>query len=314
MAVQASDLFMRVMFDPTNTGRNTALGLNSAAVSNVSIWGAAFGQTGRNTGEASSIGSARRQASDWNVAFGADMRLHPTTTVGVAVAGGQATASLAGGLGSAKADVLQLGAYSLSRFGALSLNLAGSFATLDVETNRTVPLLSKDSVKSHYRATAFSGRAEVAYAAFSLSGITFSPFAAFQATSSRTPGFVEKVNGTVTPFSVVASGSDNVTARTEAGLRIDLITMSPGSQVNVYVRTAWAHYVSNDASFSGSLAGLPGSAYKVTGARAANDSALLGLGADVKLSQGLTLGGTFNTEISQRQQSYSGSAKLNVAF
>jgi fibronectin-binding autotransporter adhesin len=314
MGLQASDQFLRVMFDPTNTGRNSAFGLGVTGGSGMNAWGAAFGQTGRNAGEVSNIGSSSRTASDWNLAFGADIRVSPNTVVGVAAAGGQATASLAGGLGAAKADIFQFGAYSQSRFGALSINLAGSFATLDIETNRAIPALGAASVKGSYRAHAWSGRAEANYATFTLSGITLSPYAAIQGTRTRTPSFVEKVHGGVAPFSVVATGTGNGTVRTEAGLRFDLITMGPGSQMNVYARTAWAHYLSNDSSFSGSLAGLPGSGFKVTGARAASNSALLGLGADMKLGQSMTLGGTVNTEISPRQQSYSSSVKLNVAF
>ena len=305
MGLQASDQFLRVMFDPTNTGRNSAFGLGATGGSGMNVWGAAFGQTGRNAGEVSNIGSSSRTASDWNLAFGTDIRVSPNTVVGVAAAGG---------LGAAKADIFQFGASSQSRFGALSINLAGSFATLDIETNRAIPALGAASVKASYRAHAWSGRAEATYATFTLSGITLSPYAAIQGTRTRTPSFVEKVHGGVAPFSVVATGTGNGTVRTEAGLRFDLITMGPGSQMNVYARTAWAHYLSNDASFSGSLAGLPGSGFKVTGARAASNSALLGLGADMKLRQSMALGGTVNTEISTRQQSYSSSVKLNVAF
>jgi autotransporter-associated beta strand protein len=314
MGLQASDQFLRVMFDPTNTGRNSAFGLGATGGSGINVWGAAFGQTGRNAGEVSNIGSSSRTASDWNLAFGADIRVSPDTILGIAAAGGQATASLAGGLGSAKADIFQFGAYSQSRFGALSINLASSFAALDIETNRAIPALGATSIKGSYRAHAWSGRAEATYATFTLSGITLSPYAAIQGTSTRTPSFVEKVNGGVAPFSVVATGTGNGTVRTEAGLRFDLNTMGPSSQMNVYARTAWAHYLSNDSSFSGAFAGLPGSGFKVTGARTASNSALLGLGADMKLGQSMTLGGTFNTEISPRQQSYSSSVKLNVDF
>jgi autotransporter-associated beta strand protein len=314
LGLQASDQFMRVMLDRTNTGRSGGLRPGQPAGYDINVWGAAFGQTGRMPGEAATIGSSRRNASDWNIAFGADMRVHPTTIVGIAAAGGQGTATVTGGLGAAKADIFQFGAYSMSRFGALSINLAGSFATLDVETDRTIPVLGAASVKGSYRAHAWSGRAEAAYGTFTLSGITLSPYAAIQGTSTRSPSFVEKVNGGVAPFSVVATGTGNGTVRTEAGLHFDLITMGPSSQMNVYARAAWAHYLSNGSSFTGLLAGLPGSGFKVTGARAASNSALIGLGADVKLGQSMTLGGTFNTEISPRQQSYSGSVKLNVAF
>jgi autotransporter-associated beta strand protein len=99
LGLQASDQFMRVMLDRTNTGRSGGLRPGQPAGYDINVWGAAFGQTGRMPGEAATIGSSRRNASDWNIAFGADMRVHPTTIVGIAAAGGQGTATVTGGAG-----------------------------------------------------------------------------------------------------------------------------------------------------------------------------------------------------------------------
>jgi uncharacterized protein with beta-barrel porin domain len=175
LGLQASDQFMRVMLDQTNTGRsngppgpgkNVGLRPSLPAGDDVNVWGAAFGQTGRMPGEAATIGSSRRNASDWNIAFGADMRVHPTTIVGIAAAGGQGTATVTGGLGSAKADIFQFGAYSMSRFGALSINLAGSFATLDIETGSggittDFPIQTNRVERNRLRGTIGNGDAEI---------------------------------------------------------------------------------------------------------------------------------------------------------
>ncbi len=261
------------------------------------------------------IGSSRRSASDWHMAFGADVAVHPTTIIGVAASGGQATASLANRLGSAKADVFQFGLNSMSRFGAFSLNLAGSWSILDVDTERAVPALGAGSVKASYRTQVWSGRAEAAYAAWRITeSFTISPFAALQASSARNPGFVEKVNGGIAAHSLAVNGQGNGQARGELGIRLDFASLGPNDAVKIYARAAWAHYFSDDAKVSASLTGLAGSAFTVTGARPTKNSALLGLGADVNLGGGLTFGASINSELAGRQSSIGGSAKLRMAF
>ncbi|MBN8533367.1 MAG: autotransporter domain-containing protein [Rhizobiales bacterium] len=314
IGVQASDQFMRVMLDPTNIGRNGGLAAGAMSQGKINIWGAAFSQTGRNSGEPGTIGSSRRSVSDWNMAFGADMRVHDSTILGLAVAGGQATSSTANNLGTAKANVFQVGLSSMSRFGNVSVNLAGSYSLIDADTDRVVPTLSGSNIKASYQAHVWSGRAEAAYTALRVANISVSPFVAVQAQGVRTPGFVEKVNGGVAAFSVAASGNTNATVRSELGFRIDLASFGANDQVSLFARAAWAHYFTRDSAFSGSLSGLAGSAYTVRGARPANDSALLGLGADVKIGPSMTFGGTLNSELSARQRTFGGSAKFRMAF
>lgn len=307
---KSSDQFLRVLFDPTNIGRNAQIGLGSG----VSVWGAAYAQTGRTNGE-SDVGSARRSVSDWNMAFGADVAVHPTTILGVAVSGGQATASLADRLGNAKANVFQVGVSSMSRFGAFSLNLAGSWSILDVDTDRTVPTLGGGAALANYQTQVWSGRAETAYAAWSLSdSFTISPFAALQASSAHSPGFVERVNGSVAAYSLAVNGKRNSQVRSELGIRLDVGSLGPSGMVKIYTRAAWAYYLANGAAVSASLAGLPGSTFKVTGARPAPSSALLGFGADVNLGSGLTFGAAINGELAGRQNSIGASAKFRKAF
>jgi outer membrane autotransporter protein len=90
--------------------------------------------------------------------------------------------------------------------------------------------------------------------------------------------------------------------------------MLGGSEINLYARASWAHYFSRDARFSGSLVGLAGSAFTVEGARPPRDAALLAIGSDMKLGTSIFIGGQFDTEQSATSRTYSGSAKLRVAF
>ncbi len=82
----------------------------------------------------------------------------------------------------------------------------------------------------------------------------------------------------------------------------------------IYASAAWAHYFVNETSVSAALTGLAGSSFTVEGAELARDSALLGLGATISLSPGMTLGAELNSEISARRASFGGSAKLKLSF
>ncbi|WP_436098031.1 autotransporter outer membrane beta-barrel domain-containing protein [Bosea sp. LjRoot237] len=126
MANAASDQFLRVMLDPTATGRHGdagAAGPGTAAFSGLvrkganrpagpsrldlpfySVWGSAYGSHGRTDGSAY-IGSARRTIDAAHLATGIDVRLLPGTVAGVAVSGGKAQASLPGVLGKVDAEV-----------------------------------------------------------------------------------------------------------------------------------------------------------------------------------------------------------------
>ncbi len=159
------------------------------------IWSAAYGDAGRTNGD-SAAGSSRQSASDWNLAFGVDTPLSNQTTVGFAVSASKAQTSLDGALGSADADVVQVGVYGTSALDRFSFGFAGSFTHLNVETSRGVPVLNAAQLEADYQANGWSGRIEGAYEAFNPThGFALSPFAALQGHVADTPDFVETLNG-----------------------------------------------------------------------------------------------------------------------
>jgi autotransporter-associated beta strand protein len=351
MGVKASDQFMRVMLDPFALGRDASLmntaggGFGEAAFASnrgagkepgetirsgsgleafiaqaplqarrFAVWGAAFGQTARGDGDAITVGTSRLSASDGHLAIGADMGIAPGIIAGVAFAGGQGDARLANGMGSAKADIYQAGLYALGRFGALSVGVTGSYGSLQVETNRSIPVLGLGAVKADYRAESWSGRAEAAYALGRLSGFGLSPTAALQAQSVRTPAFVEINGGTGLSAGVISRATTNATVRSELGLKLDYAALVGGADVNIYISAAWGHYYARDAKFAGSLVGLAGSAFTVEGVRPSRDVALIAAGADMKIGSTMHVGARFDTEQGSGNRSYAGSAKLRMAF
>lgn len=332
MAFSAADQFLRAMLDPFAAGRGmTGQAQGAATFSGLAthkggaghdaarppapaytVWGAAFGASGRTNGSAWA-GSARRDLDDAHLAVGADLRIAPGTVVGFALSGGSANASLAGGLGKANADVFQAGLYGTTRLGPLNLAAAFGYGQLDTEVKRSVPLLGS-SLSSSYTTTAWSGRLQASAALADWGGFTISPLAALQAVQARSPARVETNWAGVDPSALVLGKRSDVASRSELGVQLDYASMLGGRVLAGYLRAAWAHYYQRDVSLSASLTGLAGSGFVIDGAKMPRNSALLAAGLDVRLSPSVTIGAHLDGELADSARRIGGQARLRVSF
>src|SRR4029077_10562472 len=82
-----------------------------------SAWGGAYGGGTRSSGDRAVLGSHDLTASTAGFAGGLDYRVTPDTVVGVALAGGGTSWSLANGLGGGKSDAFQARVYGVRRVG-----------------------------------------------------------------------------------------------------------------------------------------------------------------------------------------------------
>ena len=106
----------------------------------------------------------------------------------------------------------------------------------------------------------------------------------------------------------------DMTSRSELGLQLDAKLIAGATPVTGFVRAAWAHYYQRDAELAASLNGLPGASFTATGARLDRNAALLAAGADIKLSQSVSLGMRVDSELSARTRRVGGTAQLRVSF
>jgi len=334
MANSAAGQFLHTMLDATGAGRLAGASGGPAGAAGFtadlpsrqdgpgrarfdparfSLWGATFGSTGRTDGDAVA-GSASRNLSDAYVAVGADVRLGSNTVAGLAVAGGQSQASLSGGLGKAKADVLQAGLYGRTTLGAVNLAAALGYGRLDTETHRAIPALGRTGVTASYATQAWSGRIEASLPVMSRSGVTLSPLAAFQAVMASSPGAVERdATGAGAGMLTLARRSD-ITSRSELGLQLDANLIAGAAPVTGFVRASWAHYYQRDAELTSSINGLAGATFNVTGARPGRNTALFSAGADIKLSSSVSMGMRVDTEFAENTHRFGGKAQLKVSF
>lgn len=332
MAFSAADQFLRAMLDPFAAGRGVSGQPAGAAAfsaltpkgalapdvsqplqaSRYSVWGAAFGGSGRADGSAR-IGSARRDLDDAHLAVGADLQITPGTIAGFALSGGSAKASLAGGLGKAEADVFQAGLYGATRLGPLNLAAALGYGVLDTEVKRSVPLLGS-ALSSSYTTTAWGGRLQASAVLAGWGDFSLSPLAALQAVQASSPARVEASWTGANAIALALAKRTDLTSRSELGLQLDYASALGGRTLAGYLRASWAHYYQRDASLSASLAGLAGSGFVIEGARAPRNSALLAAGLDFKLSPSVTIGAHIDGEISDSAQRIGGQARLKVSF
>ncbi|MFD0914257.1 autotransporter outer membrane beta-barrel domain-containing protein [Methylophilus luteus] len=290
LAYRASDQFLRAMLNPMAAGR---LGINQQPVFDkpvYSIWASAFGSDGRNSGD-STVGSARRTISDTYIASGVDVQIKPGTIVGLAVSGGSAHASLAGSGGKIDADVFQAGLYGTTQLGKVRLGAAGSYARLDNDVSRAIPVLGSN-LSSSYVTTAWSGRLQGSVEAASWNGLSLSPLVALQATRAYSP-HVNEANGA---GALTLKSRSETNSRGELGVQLDADSPFDGLPITGFARVAWAHYFQRDADLSASLIGLPGAGFKVTGAEANRNSALMIVGVNASLNKRVTVGFNLDSE------------------
>ncbi len=317
MGAQAGTQFLWAMLDPGAAGRAPLPGDGADlghSGQRYTVWGAALGSYGRVGGNPTD-GSANRQERSVGVAAGVDVRLDADAMVGVALAGGQAAATLDGGLGRANADVAQLGTYGQWRRGALTLGAAGAYARMDMETERTISFLGATPAKADYVAHVLSGRVEARYDLPPVAGITVSPVLAMQGQQVQTPGYAETIGGASTGAALRVRSGTGGTARTELGLAADTgLGSAGGVALRATGRLAWAHYVARDNDMTASFSGLPGPSFTTRGARPDGNSALAGAGLEAQLAEGLTLAARMEGEFSGNVSSLGGTARLRYAF
>jgi uncharacterized protein with beta-barrel porin domain len=298
---------------------NNALGLSDDLVANYtlaqnySVWATLTGTTSRSSGEAAS-GSPRVTSGFGGLTAGTDLRLAPDTVIGAAVAGATGSSSSARGLGSTDVDLFQLGLYGSTKFGALSLSAGGAWTTGEVEGSRSISVLGVAKAKSDYNLQGFSGRFEAALAMANISGITVSPYAAYQASSIRTASFVERNEATGAAVGLQALAKTNITARAELGLKLETSVQIGTMPATAFMRAGWGHYTSRDANVTAQLVGLPGSLFTASGTRPDRNVALLAAGGDVRLTSAVSVGGSVDAELGSRSSTLKGSANIKYAF
>ena len=276
-----------------------------------SAWGGGYGGSNRTSGDPAAVGSHDLSARTAGFAGGLDYRLTPNSVVGVALAGGGTSWSLANGLGGGKSDAFQAGVYSVTRSGPAYLAAAFAFTNHWMSTDRFA--FAGDHLTASFNAQSLGARVESGYRFATMFG-GIAPYAAIQAQSFRTPTYSETdVNGG--GFALGYNGRTATDTRSELGARFDrLLALNPNAALALRARLAWAHDWVSDPTLAAVFQALPGASFIVNGATPAKNSALTSAGAELRLANGVTLIGKFDGEFASRSSTYAGTGTVRYTW
>jgi autotransporter-associated beta strand protein len=275
-----------------------------------STWASGFGGANHTAGDAS-LGSHDLSASVAGGAAGADYHLTRDSVLGFALAGGGTQWDLAQGLGGGRSDAFSAGLYGATRSGPAYLAASFAVANQWMSTDRFAAL--GDHLTANFNGESIGGRVEGGYR-FGGAAWGITPYAALQAQSLHTPTYSETdLSGG--GFGLTYDARTATDTRSELGARFDRVVLtSPDAVLTFRGRIAWAHDWITDPTLAAVFQALPGASFTVNGATPATDSALISAGAELRLSSGITLLGTFSGEFAGREQTYAGTGTIRYAF
>jgi autotransporter-like protein len=280
-------------------------------------WGAAFGGSSINRGDATVVGSHDSTADVSGLAAGADYHFSRDTLVGFSLAGGATSWNLADGLGNGHSDVFLGGVYGSHRQGAAYVSGALTYANYWMTTERTVTVAGSDSLQANFNAQNVGGRLEGGYRIPTQWMVDITPFAAVQVQSFHTPAYGEvAVGGSSSQFALNFNARDATDIRTELGTRTDKTwQLADASALNLFGKATWAHDAVSDPQLSASFIGLtPIASFVVNGAAPSHDLALLSSGVEWRFASGLSVMAKFDGEFSSRTTTYAGTGRLRYTW
>jgi outer membrane autotransporter protein len=171
-----------------------------------------------------------------------------------------------------------------------------------MDTKRTVTLAGGGPLNANFDAQTYGARIEGGYR-FGFAGLGVTPYAAVQAVAIELPAYSERPGAN--PFALSYSSRSESALRTELGSWFETV-LAP-LQAGVLIaraRAAWAHDEGADQGVTAAFQNLPGTTFVVTGAAAPKNLALLTAATELRLANGLSLGGRIDGELASTAAAY----------
>ena len=169
-----------------------------------------------------------------------------------------------------------------------------------------------DHLTANFNAQSYGGRLESGYRfGTPYGGIT--PYAAIQAQSFHTPGYIE-TDAIANGFGLAFASRNATDTRSELGARFDrVLAVYSNAVLALRGRVAWAHDRVSDPTLLPAFQALPGASFIIDGATPKN-SALTSAGAELRLANGVTLLAKFDGEFAAHSSTYAGSGTLRYRW
>ncbi len=245
------------------------------------------------------------------VVAGFDKRIGAAAHLGVAVGYSQSNASISTLASSAQADSGLVAAYAGTSLGDWKLRGGASYNLSQVDTSRAVVFPGfGDSAHGHYNAGLLQMFGEVGYG-IALGQVAIEPFAGLAWAHLDTDRFTE----TAGSIGLTSGPASSDVGYTTIGLRVATEMMLPNGMVLVpHASIAWQHAfddVRPEARLG--FTGIDGAAFSTSGVPLATNSALLDVGAALRVSAAVKVSLSYMGELADgaRQNAVNGSITWN---
>jgi outer membrane autotransporter protein len=248
------------------------------------LWAQAYGDWGSFDGDSHATGVT---TSLGGLVSGFDKRIGPNAYVGAALGYSQSYSAMASVGSSAQADSGLIAAYAGANFRAWNLRGGASYTLSQVDSSRSIVIPGlTDTARGRYDAGLAQIFEEIGYSA-TVQNVALEPFAGLAWAHLNTGSFTEQA--AAVGLAVNSSASD--VGYGTLGLRAATdIALSDGMVLSPRASAAW-QYAFGDLTPVAALgfAGIGGAGFSVTGVPLARSTALLEVGADLRLTAALKL-------------------------
>lgn len=282
--------------------------VQAPAGANVALWGQAYGSWGE-TGSTSQ--SAKLDRSTGGFVLGLDTAVADTWRLGIA--GGYAKSDIKSNSNLSKADVdnYNLAVYGGSQFGDLGLRFGLGHTWHRLDTERQLNVLGlRDSNQAKYDARTLQLYAEAGYEV-KFEAATVEPFLNLAYVNHHTDSFVER--GTGLGSALTARGGSESTGFSTLGLRLSKNFDLSGAKGTATGTLGWRHAF-GDVDPASVFSANGTSLFAITGAPIAKNALVLGVGLDVEIAQGTTLGVSYNGQVGDHVSDHGVKGNFSVKF
>ena len=277
-------------------------------------WGAAYGGAD-NVSANTTTGAHALSGNFYGIAGGADYRFDSDIIAGFAVGGGGTSWAVGEGLGTGRGDAFQGGVYAKGNWGPVYFAAAMAFANQWTTTDRTA--FTGEKLHASFDTQSYGTRLEGGYRV-ALGWISVTPYVGLEAQAFHMLDYSESdlSNGALGEFGLNYSGATLTDLSGEVGARFRSVQpVGEDMQLVMTARAAWRHdWVKSPALTATFESALSPTSFIVNGAAFPQDSALVSAGADLHVTQWLSVGGKFDSTLAIAGQVYAGSAAVRYSW
>lgn len=279
----------------------------AASVSRLRMWASGFDQRLR-LGADATTGSAVTTSRQSGIMTGADVRLVPGFSLGIA--GGYSDGATTTDDRATRVAMTgyHLATYGVARFGAMYVAASGSYSGFSNSSDRTVVALgTSEREKADFTSQVLALRAEIGRD-YRLGTGWVTPFAGLELARYLSGAYTETTAGassSLGALGLTVSGNRTDAAPLKVGLRLrSEETLANGMRLSPTLSLAWVHNFVTDRNLSASFNGVAADPFSVSGARIDRDLAQMRAGIGLKLTPQATLAAEVGTEHGASTQSY----------